>query len=130
VDDSFFVSGFESLGNLLRNDQRFFDGHGSVALNSLLQRVAGNQLHDEVVRVVGMFEAVDRGDVRVIKLCQHLGFALETSQPLGVVGERFGQYFDSHVAPELAVMRLIHFAHSACADGREHFKHAEFCTCG
>ena len=51
VNDSFFVRRFERFGGVpLCNGQRFLDGHGSVALDALLQRVAGNQFHDEIER--------------------------------------------------------------------------------
>jgi hypothetical protein len=44
--------------------------------------------------------------------------------------KRFRQNFDRYVAPEIAVVRLIDFAHSACADSGEHFVCAEFGTSG
>ena len=77
-----------------------------------------------------MFEAVDRGDVGMIQRRQHFRFALKTGEPFGIVRERFRQNFDGYVAPELGVVRLIHFAHSARADGAEDFVRAEFCACG
>jgi hypothetical protein len=66
----------------------------------------------------------------VIKLCQHLRFALESREPFGIMGECFWQNFDGHVAPELGIVRLIHFAHAASAYGRAHFVCAEFGACG
>jgi len=51
-------------------------------------------------------------------------------QSIMLKGEGFRQNLDGYVAPEIAVVGLIDFAHSACADGREHFVCAEFCACG
>ena len=52
VNDSFFVRRFERFGNLLRNSQSLFDRHRSIPLDALLQRVAGHQFHDEILRAV------------------------------------------------------------------------------
>src|ERR1700693_2857666 len=77
-----------------------------------------------------MFKTVDRGNVRVIQLSQHLCFALETGESFGVVCERFGQNFNGHVAPELGVVRLIDLTHTPSAYLREDAVRAEFCACG
>ena len=44
--------------------------------------------------------------------------------------KRFRQNFDGHVAPELGVVRLIHFSHAARANRREDFVGAEMCASG
>ncbi len=44
-------------------------------------------------------------------------FALKTGEPFGIMRKRFRQNFDGYVAPELGVVRLIHFAHAARAYG-------------
>jgi hypothetical protein len=36
---------------------------------------------------------------------------------------------DRHNAAQMRVMRLPHFSHSSCADGRENFLWAEFGAC-
>ena len=96
-------------------------GTAPSRLTRCCQRLAGNQLHHEVARAVGLFEAVDRGDVGMIQRCQHFRFALKTGEPFGIVRERFRQNFDGYVAPELGVVRLIHFAHAARANLRDDF---------
>ena len=64
------------------------------------------------------FEAVDRGDVRMIQGGEHFRFALEARQPIGVGGERGRQDLDRDLALELRVGRPIHLAHAAFADRR------------
>jgi hypothetical protein len=39
----------------------------------------------------------------MIQRSENFGLAPESSQPLFVLGERIGQHFDRHVAPELVV---------------------------
>ena len=85
----------------------------------------GHQLHHQIARAVGLLQSIDRGDVRMIQRSQHLRFALKTGEPFGIVRERFRQNLDGHVAPELGVVRLIHFAHAARTDLREDFVGAE-----
>jgi hypothetical protein len=128
VDDAFLMRGFEGFGNLLRYRESFFNWNRTFSLDAQLQRVAGNQLHDEGIRAVGMFKAVDRGDVRMIQLRQHFRLALKTGEPFGIVHERFRQNFDGYFASELGVVRLIHSAHATRADLREDFVRAEFCA--
>ena len=52
-------------------------------------------------------------DVRMIERGEHLRFALEARQALGVVRERVGQDLDRDVASELRVAGAIHLAHPA-----------------
>ena len=66
----------------------------------------------------------------MIQRSQHFRFALKTGEPFGIVRERFRQDFDGHVAPELGVVRLIHFAHAARANLRDDFVGAETCASG
>ena len=41
--------------------------------------------------VAAFFQAVDLRDVRMVERGQHLGFALEARQPLGVIHEGVGE---------------------------------------
>ena len=53
------------------------------------------------------FEAVDRGDVRMIQRRQHLRFPLEAREPIGIEREQFGQDLQRDIAIELRVPRPI-----------------------
>jgi len=61
------------------------------------------------------------GDVGMIQRSQHLRFALKPGKPLGIVRKSFRQDLDGHIAPQLGVLRAVHLAHPACANGREDF---------
>ena len=55
-------------------------------------------------------------DVRVIQRREHLRFAPETRQPIGVRGEQLGEDLDRDVAIQLRVARTIDLAHAAGAE--------------
>ena len=57
----------------------------------------------------------------MIQRSQHLRFTLKTGEPFWIMRESFRQDFDGHIAPELGVVRLVDFAHPACANLRHNF---------
>src|SRR5688572_29257380 len=67
------------------------------------------------------FDSVNPRDVRVIERGEHLRFAREPREAIGIERERCRQYFDGHVAIELRIARAIHLAHSPGAERREDF---------
>ena len=63
-----------------------------------------------------MFERIDGCNVRVIQRCQHLGFALEAGQALGIRGHGFGQHLDRDLSAQRCVLGEIDLAHAAFAE--------------
>ncbi len=120
VNDIFPVRGFEGFCNL-RGDLQGFLNRKRAGLQSIGQRLAGNKFHHETTHAVCLLQAVDRCDIRVVQRGQHAGFALETCEAFRIVHEICGKDFDGHVAPELVVVRAIHFTHSASADRGKNF---------
>ena len=59
------------------------------------------------------FEAVDRGDVRMIEGSEHFRLALKTREPIGIDRERRRQDLDRDLALEFRVGRPIHLPHPA-----------------
>ena len=59
-------------------------GSGAL-LEPLRERLAFDQLQHQERLAVGLLEAVDRADVRVVERREHLRLALEARQALGVV---------------------------------------------
>jgi len=53
----------------------------------LRQDCAWYQLQHQVVNVIGVFKAVDGGNIGVVQLSQEFGFPFKTRQPLRVLGE-------------------------------------------
>ena len=77
-----------------------------------------------------ILESVDGGDVRVIERRQHLRFAREARQPLGIGGERLRQDLERDLAIEPRVARAVHLAHAACTEQRHDLEGAETCSSG
>jgi hypothetical protein len=67
------------------------------------------------------FKSVYRRDVRMIQGGQRLRLSFEARDPVGIFGERVGQYLDGYRAAERRVGRAIDLAHPAFADGRGDF---------
>ncbi len=67
--------------------------------------------HDEGMPVV-VFNAVDRADIRVVKLRCRPRLARKTLQRLGVAGQIFGNKLQRDMPPQLQVLGLIHNAHT------------------
>jgi hypothetical protein len=115
VNDPFLVRFLECLGDLPRDRQRFVLRQRTV-LQAVGERGPFDQLHDERAHAARFLQAEDRRDVRVMQLRQHLGFALEASEPLGVLRERLGENLDRDLAPQLRIGRAIDLAHPPFAE--------------
>src|SRR5258705_12758813 len=68
--------------------------------------------------------------MRMIERGQHLRFAREAREPLGIAGKEIGEGFDRDVAIQFCVARPIHLAHAADADRGEDLIRAEASSCG
>ena len=80
------------------------------------QRRPFDELEHERSHAVGLFDAVNRPDVRVIERREQPRFPLEPRQPLGIAGKQRRQHLDRHVPPEPRIARPEHFAHAAGAE--------------
>ena len=124
MDDPLLVCRFERFGNLLRDGQRLVE-RDRAARDALRQVVALDQLHHDRAHTAAFFEAVDVRDVRVIEGRERLRFAREPREPVGVTGERVGQYLERDIAIELRIARAVDLAHPAGADAGDDFVDAE-----
>jgi hypothetical protein len=128
VDDVLFMGVLQRLGDLRRNAQGFVDLNWPCD-HALGQVEARHKLHDEVVRLAGILDAINLGDVGMIQRCQQACFALEPRQPVGVAGELRRKNFDGYLAPELGVVSAVDLAHSPRADQRQDLVGTETCAC-
>ena len=115
MHDAALVRGVEGIGDLP------CDAHGLLdrqrrASEALGQRGAFDQLHHDAADVVGVLDAVDVRDVRVIERGEDLRLAREPRQPLAVAGEAGRQHLDGDVALQAVVARAIDLAHAAGPD--------------
>jgi hypothetical protein len=103
------VRGFERVGNLAGDAERFVERHRAFG------RLALDILHHQVIRA----NVVERVDIRMIQRRDQARLALEA------FAKARGGNFDRHIAPEPRIVGAIHFAHSALADQREDLVGAE-----
>jgi hypothetical protein len=115
VNDPLPVRGFKGFGDLLRNQQRFVQWNRATR-NALRQILALDELHHERLDAVGVFEPVDRGDLRVIQGGEDFGFALKTRQSIAITRDRGRQELDRDLPLQRRVRRPIHLPHSAFTD--------------
>ena len=116
MDDPFLVRGGERLANLYGDGDGLVERQGT-ALQTLVERFAVDQLHDEYSARPRVFEPEDRGYVRVTERGEHLCLALESRDAVRIGGERIGQDFQRDVPGQLRVAGAIHLAHPARAQG-------------
>ena len=112
MDDPVLVRGFERLRDLSRDRQRLVERDRSLR-DAIGERWSLDELEDERVPgpakagpygIVGatfrwpFFESVDRGDVRMIQRREHLRFAPEAREPVGIEGEELRKDLQADVA--------------------------------
>jgi len=124
MDDALPVRRVERLGHLSGDGERLVQREPPFG-DAVGQRRSLDQLHDDGADAVGLGQAVDRRDVRMVERGQHLRFALESGQPLAIGRELCGNDLQRDVAVEGGVPRPIHLAHAAGAEPARHLVDAE-----
>src|SRR5207247_306041 len=85
------------------------------------ERFSVDELENQELGAVGLFETVDAGDMRMIQRRQQLRLALEPRDAFGILSEQRGETLDGDTATEAGVACPIDFAHAACADSGLNF---------
>ena len=62
------------------------------------------------------FDTENRRDARMLQRRKHTCLAVEPHPAVRIVRDGRRKEFDRHVAPELDIVRAIHFTHPAAAD--------------
>ena len=93
-------------------------GRAGAALEAIGERRPFDQLENQRRDAVGVFQAVDRADVRVIECRERPRFAREAGTAFWIGDEMWRQDLNRHVASELAVAGAIDLAHAAGAERR------------
>ena len=104
MNDSFFVCGFEGIGNLMGNGQRLDDRHWSV-LQPLGERRALHQFEDERIYAVSLLDSINRCNVRMIQQGEQPRLPLKAGQALGICREEPREHFDGDLTSEPGVSR-------------------------
>ena len=77
MDDSVLVRGLQRLGDLRRDRQRLVERH-RARRNSIRERRPFHELQHERGDAVGVFEAVNGRDVRMVERCEEFALRAET----------------------------------------------------
>ena len=89
MDDSFGVSGIQSIGNLNRQSKE--DIHlNRLSVDAMLQRNPVQKLHGDKRLAMLVVNFIDRADVGMIQGRGRLGFALKTPESLRIAGNFVG----------------------------------------
>ena len=115
VDDPCAVRGLERIADLFGGMKRLVDRQWPLR-DPIRQRGALDELEHQRLRIGGIFQTVDPADVGMVERGQHLRFAAEPRQPVGIVREGFGKDLQRDIPTELRIPGSIHFAHAALAN--------------
>ena len=119
MHDAVLVGRFERLGrSAARSAERLVEWNRALR-NAIGERLAFDELQNERPHAIGLFEAVDGGDVGVVQRGKHFSLPLEARQAIGIVRPQIGQDFQRHLTMELAVRGPIDLAHPSGANERE-----------
>ena len=118
MDDPFLVGGREAVRDLDRPVDRLAGRHPRPR-DRLAEGLALEQLGDDVRGAVVLPDVVDRRDVRVVEEPRRERLLLETSHPLGILGERGREHLDRHVPAEARIPRPVDLPHAAGPERRE-----------
>ena len=110
MDDALPVRSLQRVGNLARDADRLVRGKPALC-NALSERRALDQLEHQGRRAIGVFQAVNDGDIGMVQRSQDLRLALKASQTLRVVRKVRRQDFERDLPPELGIAGAIDLAH-------------------
>ena len=97
----------------------------------LAQTVAANELHDvERSPRIGLTEAVDRNDSRMLQPPRHFGFDEESTSLFRVTCEVILDLLQGHLPVQFCVFGHGHFADPAASVGTQNAKTAAACAAG
>ena len=87
MDDPFLVRGVERVGDLARDRERLADRQRPASPSRSASVAPSTSSRTSAVHAIGLLEAVDRADVRVIERREQPRFALEAREAIGIGGE-------------------------------------------
>jgi hypothetical protein len=129
MNDAALMRVLESLSDLPGNGQGFVEGESAFA-DPLGKSLALDEFQHQRMDAGGVLEAIDGGDMGMIKGCQQLGFAFESGDTLWIGRDGLGQNLEGDFPPKTSVAGAIHFTHSAEAENAAYVVRADFCTSG
>ena len=115
MNDPLAVRAFEGFRDLHRDAKCLIGRYGPLC-DAVRDRRSLDEFQHERRDAVGLLEAIDLRDVRMVQCGERLGLALEPGDAFGVRSHRLRQHLDRDLAIECRVRRPIHDAHAAGTD--------------
>jgi hypothetical protein len=115
VDDAFSMRGRERIRDGRRNGEQTIDREAALR-NHAVERLALDQLHREEVDAVGLFDRMERHDVRMIERGGGPRLSLETFEALRIAAHVGRQDLEGHRASEPGVRGAVDLTHAAGAN--------------
>ena len=84
--------------------------------DAVRERWTFDELQHERLNAIGVFETVNRRDIRMVQRGEDLRFTPETREAIGIQREGRGPDLERDVAIEVGIVRPIDLAHAAGAD--------------
>ena len=116
VDDAMGVRVLQRLADLRGVVQRLSGAEYAVLCHALLERLALDELHDDILRLSAVADIVDRDDIRLREHGDRVRLRLEAVFQLGVRRHLIAQDLDGDIAVQLVAHGLVNDRHAAAAD--------------
>src|SRR6516165_11937853 len=124
MDDPHAVSRGERVSDLNRALECLIERERTF-LQSELERLALEILHDQERRPVLLADVIQRADVGMIELRDRAGLAVESLAELRIGSQRGGEHFDRNDPIETGVARAVDLTHAASTKRCDDFVRAE-----
>ncbi len=110
---------FQGAGEGQGDVEQLFEREGAARLEEVRHRRSFDQLEDQKVQALRLFDGVDGDDVRVVECRRRPRFALEALDMPRLGGQRRCENLERHAAAEPQVLRLEDLSHAPLADRPE-----------
>ena len=121
VDNAPAVGVLQRLGDLGCKMQRLPPGKRPTLLHILLQRQSVDELHNDVVNIVGVIDVINRHNIGVREHGNGLGLRIKPSAEVLVPAKLLLEDFHRHIAVEPMASGPVDHGHAASADLLENF---------
>ena len=116
VDDAMGMRVLQRLADLRGVVQRLRGAEYTVLRHALLERLAFDKLHDDILRLPAVADIVDRDDIRLREHGDRVCLRLEAIFQLSVRRHLIAQDLDGDIAVQLVAHGLVNDRHAAAAD--------------
>ena len=116
VDDAVGVRVLQRLADLRGVVQRLRGAEYTVLRHALFERLALDELHDNILRLAAVADIVDRNDIRLREHGDRVRLRLKAVFQLGIRRHLIAQDLDGNIAVQLVAHGLVDDRHTAAAD--------------